>query len=157
MYCNSYDQNGLLKFNLKIAALYFSFGCVSFVFFSTHSVLLISGFGGSLIFTPAYVIVGQYFSKRKGKAMGVSTLGSGLGTVIVAPLISLLLEHYGYQGAMMITGALILNKKVLLRERKRHTARRVVSTPCCPTRIPPPPPLTRTPPPPGGGGGYLPG
>ena len=41
--------------------------------------------------------------------MGVSTLGSGLGTVIIAPLISLLLENYGYQGAMMITGALILN------------------------------------------------
>ena len=44
--------------------------------------------------------------------MGVSTLGSGLGTVIIAPLISLLLEHYGYQGAMMITGALILNNCV---------------------------------------------
>ena len=29
------------------------------------------------------------------------------------------------------------NKKVLLRERKRHTARRVVSTPCCPTWVPP--------------------
>ena len=44
--------------------------------------------------------------------MGVSTLGSGLGTVIIAPLISLMLEHYGYQGAMMITGALILNNCV---------------------------------------------
>ena len=33
---------------------------------------------------------------------------------------------------------LIMNKKVLLRERKRHTARRVVRYSfCCPTRVPP--------------------
>ena len=67
------------------------------------------GFGGSLIFTPAYVIVGQYFSKKKGKAMAISTLGSGLGTVAIAPLISVMLEYYAYPGAMLITGALIMN------------------------------------------------
>lgn len=62
-----------------------------------------------MIFTPAYVIVGQYFSKNKGKAMGISTIGSGLGTVVIAPLISFLLDMYGYPGAMMIVGALMLN------------------------------------------------
>lgn len=41
--------------------------------------------------------------------MGISTLGSGLGTVGIAPLISAMLGYYGYSGAMMITGALILN------------------------------------------------
>ena len=43
------------------------------------------------------------------------------------------------------------HKKVLLRERKRHTARRVASTPlCCPNWVPPPasvPPQARVPPP----------
>ena len=45
-------------------------------------------------------------------------------------------------------GISLSNKKVLLRERKRHTARRVVSTPSVVLPGYPPPP-----PPPGGGGG----
>ena len=57
----------------------------------------------------------------------------------------------------------LLNKKVLLRERKRHTARRVVSTPyVCPTWVPPRGGGTRSGTPPGGvpsqvppQGGYL--
>ncbi len=44
--------------------------------------------------------------------MGVSTVGSGLGTVIIAPMISLLLTHYAYQGAMIIVGGLMLNNLV---------------------------------------------
>ena len=44
----------------------------------------------------------------------------------------------------------VSNKKVLLRERKRHTARRVVSTPSVVLpRYPPPPDLGTPPPPPG--------
>ena len=69
----------------------------------------LSGFGGALIFTPSYVIIGQYFDKKKGKAMGFSTIGSGLGTVALAPIITLLLFHYSYFGAMLIMGAIMLN------------------------------------------------
>ncbi len=44
--------------------------------------------------------------------MGIATIGSGLGTVALAPLITVLLANEGYYGAMLITGALMLNNCV---------------------------------------------
>lgn len=44
--------------------------------------------------------------------MGFSTIGSGLGTVALAPLINLLLQEYSYFGAMFIMGAIMLNNCV---------------------------------------------
>ena len=66
-----------------------------------------SGFGGSFLFTPSYVVVGQYFDKNKGKAMSIATLGSGLGMVSLAPLIQFLLDTYSFFGAMLILGAIM--------------------------------------------------
>jgi len=36
----------------------------------------IAGVGGMLAFTPSYVAVSHWFDKKKGKAMGFSTIGS---------------------------------------------------------------------------------
>ena len=58
-----------------------------------------------MVFTSCYVCVGHYFDKKKGKAMGFATLGSGLGNVILAPLISLYVLHYGFFGTMLLLGA----------------------------------------------------
>ncbi len=44
--------------------------------------------------------------------MGIATIGSGLGTVALAPIITVLLVNEGYYGAMLITGALMLNNCV---------------------------------------------
>ena len=44
--------------------------------------------------------------------MGISTIGSGLGTVVLAPFISYMLQFYGYTGAMLIVGALMFNNCV---------------------------------------------
>jgi len=86
-------------FATSILYLYFSFG-------------ILTGIGASFIFAPSYIIVGQYFDKKKGKAMGLATLGSGLGTVALAPIIRLLLNQYSFFGAMLIMGALQLNNCV---------------------------------------------
>ena len=56
-----------------------------------------------------FIILSQYFDKNKGKAMAFSTLGSGVGTVIMAQLVTFLLGEWGYYGAMLITGGLVLN------------------------------------------------
>lgn len=62
-----------------------------------------------LIFTPAYIMVGQYFDKRKGTAMGLATIGSGLGNVVFAPLINFLTDEYDLFGTMLILGAIVLH------------------------------------------------
>lgn len=86
---------------------------------------VISGLGGVLIFTPAYIMVGQYFDKRKGTAMGMATIGSGIGNVVLAPLINLLLDEYGFFGTMLILGALALHTcavALVYRPRKKSKA-----------------------------------
>ena len=67
------------------------------------------GFGASLLFAPSYIIVSTYFDKNKGKAMAISTMGAGLGTVGLAPLIQWLLNTYSFFGTMLILGALMLH------------------------------------------------
>jgi len=34
--------------------------------------------GGVLVFTPSYVAVSQWFDKKKGKAMALSTIGTSV-------------------------------------------------------------------------------
>ena len=62
-----------------------------------------------MIFTAAYVIVSQYFDKKKGKAMAFATLGSGVGNVVLSPAISALVDEYGFSGSMVILSSLMLN------------------------------------------------
>ena len=70
------------------------------------------GMGGVMVFSPSYVAVSQWFDKKKGKAMALSTLGSGLGSICMAPLIALLIDQYDYFGTMLIIGSLLLNNAV---------------------------------------------
>jgi len=64
------------------------------------------------VFSPSYVAVSQWFDKKKGKAMALSTLGTGFGSVCMAPLITMLIDQYNYFGTMLIVAALLLNNAV---------------------------------------------
>jgi sugar phosphate permease len=61
--------------------------------------------GGPL---PIQVLLSRWFNKSRGKAMGFAYLGIGLGGATV-PLIShILVQHFGWQAALRILGALII-------------------------------------------------
>ena len=64
------------------------------------------GFG--LINLPAIVIVSTYFKKRRAFASSVASCGSGVGTLIMAPIISTLDNNFGWGYTMMMIGALML-------------------------------------------------
>jgi len=64
------------------------------------------------VYSPSYVAVSQWFDKKKGKAMALSTLGTGFGSVCMAPLITLLVDQFNYFGTMLIVGSLLLNNSV---------------------------------------------
>lgn len=70
---------------------------------------LISGFGLSLCYVAAVVIVAYYFDKRRSLATGLSVCGSGIGTFIFAPLNHELLSYYGWRGCTLILAGLFLN------------------------------------------------
>ena len=48
---------------------------------------LVSGIGLCFIYVPGYLIVGEYFDDKKGVAMALSTVGSGVGAFLFPFLI----------------------------------------------------------------------
>ena len=70
---------------------------------------LFPGLGSALSFTPAVVIVGQYFEKKRTLANGIAFSGSGLGMFAMSALITSLLDRFGRTGALFLTGAIMLN------------------------------------------------
>ncbi|CAC5357033.1 unnamed protein product [Mytilus coruscus] len=79
---------------------------ITFLFISFG---FLSGIGRSLAYCPAVVIVGLYFHKKRGKAVGVATSGVGFGTFVFPPVIKLLFDYYGFTGAFILIGGITLN------------------------------------------------
>ncbi|KAI4499574.1 hypothetical protein M0802_005470 [Mischocyttarus mexicanus] len=67
------------------------------------------GTGAGLAFPPTVYIVTSYFVRLRGLANGLCISGSALGSIFLPPLLGLLLQEYGYRGAVLIMGALTLN------------------------------------------------
>lgn len=73
---------------------------------------IMAGFGLSLCYVAAVVIVAYYFEKKRSLATGISVCGSGIGTFVFAPLTYLLLDEYGWRGTTLILAGLFLNMAV---------------------------------------------
>ncbi|KAI0238357.1 Monocarboxylate transporter 12 [Lamellibrachia satsuma] len=89
-------------------------GCVLNAFatsteYMIFSYSLMAGFGGSLVYSPGLVVVGEYFEKRRGVAVGMATAGSGVGAFVGPPLLVFLFERYGFFSALLIFGAIMYN------------------------------------------------
>ncbi|XP_014259196.1 monocarboxylate transporter 5-like [Cimex lectularius] len=82
-------------FSNSIELLFFTFG-------------VLAGFGLSLCYVAAVVIVAYYFDARRSFATGLSVCGSGIGTFIFAPVTQALLSEYGWQGTTLILAGLFL-------------------------------------------------
>ncbi|XP_041978580.1 uncharacterized protein LOC121732695 [Aricia agestis] len=73
---------------------------------------VMAGFGLSLCYVAAVVIVAYYFEKKRSLATGISVCGSGIGTFIFAPLTYVLLDEYGWRGTTLILAGFFLNMAV---------------------------------------------
>ena len=60
-------------------------------------------FGNSLSMIP------KYFERRRALASGLAVSGSSIGQFVVPPLLRYLLDVFGFRGAMLIYGALLLH------------------------------------------------
>ncbi|GFU52572.1 monocarboxylate transporter 13 [Nephila pilipes] len=91
--------------------------CIAFILSTmapTIDILMITygvmgGIGFGMVFLPAVVSVGYYFSTKRALATGIAVCGSGMGAFIFAPFCQKLLEIYEWKGAMLILAALTLN------------------------------------------------
>lgn len=110
------DRYGCRKVTIAGSIL----ACIGFVLsaFSNSMEMLfltfgiLAGFGLSLCYVAAVVIVAYYFDKRRSFATGLSVCGSGIGTFIFAPLTQMLIQEYGWRGTTLILAGFFLNMTV---------------------------------------------
>ncbi|XP_047465928.1 monocarboxylate transporter 12-B-like [Mugil cephalus] len=69
----------------------------------------LTGLGFALCYTPAIALVGCYFRRRKALAYGIAMSGSGIGTFVLAPAVTLLIERYSWRGALLVLSAFVAN------------------------------------------------
>ena len=70
---------------------------------------MLPGFGASLCFVPCLVIVTLWFDKRRTFATGLASSGAGFGPFLFPLVIELFLFYYGFQGTMLLLGAIGLH------------------------------------------------
>ena len=59
------------------------------------------GIGAGLIYVPAVITTGFYFEKWRALATGISVCGSGIGAFMLSPISTILIEKFGWRGAMI--------------------------------------------------------
>lgn len=64
------------------------------------------GLGVGCAYVPALGAVQRWFVQRRGFASGLAVSGIGVGTLVMPPLASWLIELHGWRGAYLILGAL---------------------------------------------------
>lgn len=69
---------------------------------------VLGGLSFGLIYLPSVVAVGFYFESRRSLATGLAVSGSGLGTFIFAPMVTLLGETYAWQESFLILAVILL-------------------------------------------------
>lgn len=93
-----------------------------FIFLSTFSpnvyLLMVSygvlgGLGLGLMYVPAVTAVGYWFEKKRSLVTGISTCGSGFGTIVFAPVVTALEGALGWQWCNRIVAAMCLTCTVL--------------------------------------------
>ncbi|XP_077865271.1 monocarboxylate transporter 12-like [Saccoglossus kowalevskii] len=67
------------------------------------------GVGHGLTRGPSGAMVGRYFKKRYAIASGISAVGGGFGSFVLAPLQRFLIDNYGWSGAFIVVAGIVLH------------------------------------------------
>nr|XP_017522516.1 monocarboxylate transporter 11 isoform X1 [Manis javanica]XP_036882700.1 monocarboxylate transporter 11-like [Manis javanica] len=68
-----------------------------------------AGSGWALVFAPALGTLSCYFSRRRVLAVGLALTGNGASSLLLAPTLQLLLDTFGWRGALLLLGAITLH------------------------------------------------
>ena len=71
--------------------------------------LLLSGIGMGFQYVPALIVPQLCIEKRRALAIAIAVGGCPLGSFIFSPALQFLINTYGWRGAILVTGAFILN------------------------------------------------
>ncbi|XP_045054979.2 monocarboxylate transporter 11 isoform X2 [Desmodus rotundus] len=70
---------------------------------------VLAGSGWALVFAPALGTLSRYFSRRRVLAVGLALTGNGASSLLLAPVLQLLLDTFGWRGALLLLGAITLH------------------------------------------------
>uniref|UniRef100_A0A8C3VKW5 Monocarboxylate transporter 11 n=1 Tax=Catagonus wagneri TaxID=51154 RepID=A0A8C3VKW5_9CETA len=70
---------------------------------------VLAGSGWALVFAPALGTLSLYFSRRRVLAVGLALTGNGAASLLLAPTLQLLLDNFGWRGALLLLGAITLH------------------------------------------------
>ncbi|KAI8499189.1 hypothetical protein Bbelb_229530 [Branchiostoma belcheri] len=73
-----------------------------------------TGFGFSLAFLPTMTMVGRYFDRRRTLANALAWLGACTGNFTLPPVFQLLIDRYGWRGALVVISGIALNCCLLI-------------------------------------------
>ncbi|CEF61435.1 Major facilitator superfamily and Major facilitator superfamily domain, general substrate transporter and Major facilitator superfamily domain-containing protein [Strongyloides ratti] len=77
-----------------------------YVFLLTFS--LIGGIGFGHIYLPSIVMVGYYFESKRAMATGIAVAGSGVGCIIMPPILTMLIKEFGWIGTIYGISGMVL-------------------------------------------------
>jgi MFS family permease len=70
---------------------------------------LITALGqGALGFVGHSALISYWFVRRRATAIGIATMGQGMGALLMIPITQQLIDHIGWRSTYMVTAALIL-------------------------------------------------
>lgn len=101
----------------------------------TYSV--INGIGVGLATSAAFVALNHYFKNKRGQAVGLSMAGTALGMLILPQMVRLLLEAFGFRGAVLLLSGVGLHAVVgamLLQPAKWHWIDEIVDVELMPVQ-----------------------
>ncbi|KAL3871119.1 hypothetical protein ACJMK2_039138 [Sinanodonta woodiana] len=110
-------QRFTIRFVVFVGSLLFALGVLLTGYAPNLTVVyiifgLLGGFGSSLIYSPSLIIVSQYFNKKRGLAIGLSSAGFGLDTLFMPPLFGILFDRYGFQWTCLILSGISLTSVI---------------------------------------------
>lgn len=82
-------------------------------FFITYSLLVGTGTAcfGVVVLNSS---VGKWFVRKRGTAIGLSSVGVGAGTMVMAPLAGYVVKNHGWQAGFILLGVIVLLLGVIL-------------------------------------------
>ncbi|KAI8364424.1 major facilitator superfamily domain-containing protein [Blakeslea trispora] len=98
------------------------------------------GVGASLTYMSVVAVIPQWFTTKRGTAMGISSAGSGIGGLALSPMVSHLIGQYGIAWAYRIVGLMAFGicmvGSILIRTRlPPGTERQPVRSPIRPSML----------------------
>jgi len=86
----------LSSFASSLSGLYFSYG-------------IVTALGqGALSFVGHNALISFWFVRKRATAIGIASMGQGLGALVMVPSTQLLIDHLGWRWAYILTGSVML-------------------------------------------------